>query len=136
MWRYVVTEQTPSIFAAVLADGGAYPRYHPLLEERQPKYADLLRSEGQTLLGALRGRWFRNHDDHHKNPSSVQSVEVDAATGTATVSTTGDEGLLQRVVANTTLVVVPATTAGARSTYLNVSCLLACFLVSSICLIA
>ena len=43
-----ITDKTPSIFAAVLADGGAYPRYHPLLEERQPRYADLLRPEGQV----------------------------------------------------------------------------------------
>ena len=40
-------------FPAVLADGGAYPRYHPLLQEQNIKYADFSDLKSRTLLDSL-----------------------------------------------------------------------------------
>ena len=38
---------------AVLADGGAYPRYHPLLQEQNIKYSGFSDSKSKTLLDSL-----------------------------------------------------------------------------------
>ena len=42
-----------SFILAVLADGGAYPRYHPLLQEQNIKYSGFSDLKSKTLLDSL-----------------------------------------------------------------------------------
>ena len=112
-----ITDKTPSIFAAVLADGAAYPRYHPLLDDRSVQYTDLLRPEGKGLMQALRASWLHSSAAGGEGEVGVAG-DATPATPTTTPTTptpTPSASAGDAVVANSTLVVVPVTPAGLAS---------------------
>lgn len=48
-----ISDKTKSIFSTVLAKGTTFSRYHPMLEDKEPEYADFNSEKGKQLLRGI-----------------------------------------------------------------------------------
>lgn len=58
--KKMIHDKTKSIFNVILEDGKAFPRFHPLLEERNPSYVDAGLHQSRSLLSQLAPFFFSN----------------------------------------------------------------------------
>jgi hypothetical protein len=103
-----ISDKTKSIFSAILNDGNAYPRYHPLLEEKNIKYVDFNTPKGANLLKKLDFYLSENKEE-------AGGVEVDVDGNTVKTVNSENELEKERGYVNTTMISIPPTLIGYQS---------------------
>lgn len=100
-----ITDKTSSIFTAIVATGGAYTRYHPMLEDPTVRYLDSSSSAMERIL---------SHVDFYQQSASQTTLSTNYFTS-AEISQDVELTDPSNHVRNTSIVFFPLTSSGFAS---------------------